>query len=115
LSSDEKIENTNEFFENLFNSIDYNLLMIFLGTFIVVENIDSTGLPGKIFSTIVGSDPFGNFSSVVGICIFVLLSSQFLGNVAVIQLVAPNISGLSPSKRRFAWAIISFVATVGEF
>lgn len=113
MTSEEKIENTQEFFENLFNSIDYNLLLIFLGTFIVVENFDSTGIPGKFWSALVGPDPFTTVNSVVGISLFVLFSCQFLGNVAVVQLVLPNISVYDPSKRRYAWAIISFVATVG--
>jgi len=45
LTSAEKMENLNEFFEQLFTSIDYSLLLIFLGTFIVVENMASTGIP----------------------------------------------------------------------
>ena len=45
LTNEEKMENLNEFFEELFKSIDYSLLLIFLGTFIVVENMSSTGIP----------------------------------------------------------------------
>jgi len=50
---------------------------------------------------------------VVGISLFVLISSQLLGNVAVVQLAIPNVEPLNPATKRFAWAIISFVATVG--
>jgi hypothetical protein len=49
LTDEEKIDNTNEFFEGLFNSLDYSLLFIFLGTFIVVANIESTGIPKAIW------------------------------------------------------------------
>ena len=49
LSPEEKTENLNVFFEDLFNSIDYSLLLIFLGTFIVVENMASTGIPKFIW------------------------------------------------------------------
>lgn len=45
LTAEEKIDNLNDFFEELFNSLDYSLLFIFLGTFIVVANLDSTGIP----------------------------------------------------------------------
>ena len=62
---------------------------------------------------IVGNKPFQNASSIVGICTFVLLASQFLGNVAIVQLAKPNISVLNDSSRAFAWAVVSFVATVG--
>ena len=113
LNEEEKRENINEFFENLFNSIDYSLLLIFLGTFIVVENLDSTGIPNRVWSGIVGESPFNTLSSVVGISIFVLVSSQFLGNVAVIYLAMPNVSMLPDKQRRYAWAILSFVATIG--
>lgn len=109
----EKIANTNQFFEELFDSIDYNLLIIFLGLFVVVENIDSTGLPRSIWNKIVGKTPFDNILSVVGISFFVLITSQFLGNVAVIQLAKPNVEVLNDEERRFAWAVISFVATIG--
>lgn len=49
ISDEDKVDNINQFFEELFNSIDYSLLLIFLGTFIVVANIDSTGIPRIIW------------------------------------------------------------------
>ena len=113
LTSAEKKMNTNLFFDELFDSIDYSLLLIFLGTFIVVENMDSTGLPRKMWNSLVGDTPFDTFSSVFGISVFVLVSSQFLGNVAVIQLAKPNVADLEDAEKRYAWAILSFVATVG--
>jgi hypothetical protein len=38
----------------LFNSIDYSILMIFLGTFVVIANIESTGIPKRLWDNIVG-------------------------------------------------------------
>jgi hypothetical protein len=113
LTAEEKAMNTGLFFDELFDSIDYSLLIIFLGTFIVVENMDSTGLPKKAWDSIVGKTPFDTFSSVAGISTFVLVSSQFLGNVAVIQLAKPNVETLGDAEKRYAWAVLSFVATVG--
>ena len=49
LTKEDKIDNLNEFFEALFNSIDYSLLIIFLGLFIVVEDMASTGIPKTIW------------------------------------------------------------------
>lgn len=60
-----------------------------------------------------GRVPFRNFGSVVGISLFVLISSQLLGNVAVIQLAKPNIEGLDDNAKRYAWAVLSYVATIG--
>lgn len=113
LTSEEKKKNTNEFFECMFSSLDYSLLILFAGLFVVLENIASTGIPRYIWSRIVGETPFKSISSVVGICFFVLLSSQFLGNVPVIQLAKPNVEYLDDADKRYAWAILSFVATIG--
>jgi Na+/H+ antiporter NhaD/arsenite permease-like protein len=113
MTTEEKIKNTEEFLEELFKSIDYNLLLIFLGLFIVVENIAHTGIPKLIWSNIVGRKPFGTASSVICISLFVLIVSQFLGNVAVVQLALPNVEQLTDSQRKYAWALISFVSTVG--
>jgi hypothetical protein len=113
MTSEEKIENTQQFFEELFQSLDYNLLFIFLGLFVVVENIDSTGIPRKIWKAIVGKAPFDTPLSVTSISIFILIASQFLGNVPVIQLAKPNVEMLDDDEKRYAWAILSFVATVG--
>ena len=60
-----------------------------------------------------GNKPFHSIQSISLISLFVLIASQLLGNVAVIQLVLPNVSPLDASTKRLAWAIISFVATVG--
>ena len=64
-------------------------------------------------SLIVGKKPFQTISSIVGISAFVLITSQLLGNVAVIQLAKPNVQYLSDDYKRIAWAVLSFVATVG--
>lgn len=113
MTAQEKIENTQQFFEDLFQSLDYNLLFIFLGLFVVVENIDSTGIPRKIWNAIVGKYPFDTSLSVTLISLFILIASQFLGNVPVIQLAKPNVEVLDDDEKRYAWAILSFVATVG--
>lgn len=65
VSHEERLESIDEFFESLFQSIDYSLLLIFLGkksfehsplrllailgTFVVVANVESTGLPKKVW------------------------------------------------------------------
>ena len=86
LTPESKISNLSHFLDDLFDSIDYSLLLIFLGTFIVVANVESTGIPKEMWSKIVGKVPFRSLSSVVGISAFVLVASQLLGNVAVIQV-----------------------------
>ena len=45
--------------------------------------------------SIVGKAPFDTIGSVVGVSLFVLITSQLLGNVAVVQLAKPNVEVLS--------------------
>jgi hypothetical protein len=113
LTYEDRLDSLNQFFEALFASIDYSLLIIFLGLFIVVDNVASTGLPKSVWARIVGHTPFATAASIAGISAVVLLVSQFLGNVAVIKLAKPHVEGLDDNTKRLAWAIISFVATVG--
>ncbi len=49
MTREDRLDNLNEFFDAMFGSIDYSLLLIFLGTFIVVENMSSTGIPRQIW------------------------------------------------------------------
>jgi Na+/H+ antiporter NhaD/arsenite permease-like protein len=70
-------------------------------------------MPKAVWDKIVGAAPFNTISSVIGISLFVLISSQLLGNVAVIQLAKPNVEILGDAEKKYAWAVISFVATVG--
>ena len=44
-----------------------------------------------------GEVPFASVQSVFGISLFVLLSSQLLGNVAIVQLSRPNVDSLDDS------------------
>lgn len=113
LTREERMESLQAFFSEVFDAIDWGLLVIFLGTFIVVANIDSTGIPKRFWQAIVGSKPFDTVVSVVGISTFVLIASQLLGNVAIIQLAVPNVTVLPDTQKRYAWAVLSFVATVG--
>jgi Na+/H+ antiporter NhaD/arsenite permease-like protein len=112
LTWEDEVDNINRFFAAVYGSIDYNVLMIFLGLFIVIDNLSYTGIPRTIWNAIVGKAPFKSFGSVLGICVFVVVMSQFLGNVPVIQLAKPNVEGLDDNTKRLAWALLAFVSTV---
>lgn len=49
----------------------------------------------------------------MGISLFVLIASQFLGNVAIVQMAKPNVEILEPLEKKYAWAMISFISTIG--
>ena len=110
---EQRVKIREEFYEEMFDSIDYNLLFIFLGLFVVIANLQATGIPKLLWEAIVGPQPFSSAGSVIGISAFVLLASQTLGNVAVCQLAVPNIEPLDDDSKRYAWAIVSFVSTIG--
>ena len=112
LTAQDRLDDLNEFFEELFSSIDYSILLIFLGTFVVIANIESTGIPKRLWDKIVGEVPFSTVGSVFGISLFVMISSQLLGNVAIVQLSRPNVDVLEDDSRAYAWAVISFVSTI---
>jgi Na+/H+ antiporter NhaD/arsenite permease-like protein len=113
LSAEDRMDSVNEFLDSLFNSIDYSLLIIFTGLFVVVANIDATGLPRLFWKQIVGNRPFQTFNSIMGISAFVLIASQTIGNVPVVQIAKPNIEILEGKEKELAWALISFVSTIG--
>ena len=95
------------------SSLDFALLLIFLGTFVVVGNLNSTGIPSSIWTAIAGKRSFRTVRSVVGVAFYILLSSQLLGNVAIVVMAKPNVEPLNDAQKKYAWAVISFVATVG--
>lgn len=49
LTYEDRLDSINEFFDSLFESIDYSLLLIFLGLFVVVANLESTGIPKQLW------------------------------------------------------------------
>ena len=110
---EDEVDSLNRFFEALYAAIDYNLLLIFLGLFVVIANLSNTGIPKHMWDGMVGPAPFKTFESVFSISNFVLFASQFVGNVPIIQLAKPNVSDLDDNTKRLAWAVLSFVATVG--
>lgn len=110
---EDEVDSLNRFFEDLYASIDYNLLLIFLGLFVVIANLSNTGIPKHMWDGMVGPAPFKTFESVFSISNFVLFASQFVGNVPIIQLAKPNVSDLDDNTKRLAWGVLSFVATVG--
>ncbi len=61
----------------------------------------------------VGKVPFQTASSLACISTFILVASQLLGNVAVVQLARPNVQALGDNEKILAWSIISFVSTIG--
>jgi hypothetical protein len=86
---------------------------IFSSEIFQCPSTNSMSLCDHLRNKIVGKVPFRSVASIAGISAFILLTSQLLGNVAVVQLARPNVQELASQEKRFAWAIIAYVSTVG--
>jgi Na+/H+ antiporter NhaD/arsenite permease-like protein len=81
--------------EDLFhNHIDYNLLVIFIGLFIVSGSFLTTHIPRTIWSTLAGPKPFTSFSSVLVLSIYIVGMSQLVGNVPVVYMAKEEVRSL---------------------
>jgi Na+/H+ antiporter NhaD/arsenite permease-like protein len=102
--------------ENLFHQLDYNLLIIFIGLFIISGSFLQTGIPKKVWETFASNQPFQSFSSVFVLSIYIIVASQLVGNVPVVYMAKEEIQNLSQHAQVFGWLVLSWVATVaGNF
>jgi Na+/H+ antiporter NhaD/arsenite permease-like protein len=102
-----------EYTESIFNSIDYNLLVIFIGLFICSGTLVETKLPEQLFYMISSDEPFTTSLSTFTASIYIVIMSQFVGNVPlVIMMINPinNIKDLI--LRKNAWLLLSYISTV---
>lgn len=70
-----------EFIEELFHDIDYNLLIIFIGLFVVSGSFLLTNIPQTIWTGIAGNSAFTTVGSTVSICIYIILACQLIGKL----------------------------------
>lgn len=96
----------------LYLELDYNLLIIFIGLFIVSGAFLKTGLPKEIWSLCAGSKPFQTASSIIVLSIYTIIASQLVGNVPVVFLAKEEVQHLDKKAQIFGWLILSFVSTI---
>lgn len=112
----QRIHYFNQSFDDLFHSIDFNILIIFIGLFIVSGTFLQTNIPQSIWNALAGKRAFGSFSSTLVLSLYVVIVSQLIGNVPVIYMAKEEVDDLSKNTQIFAWLILSFVSTVaGNF
>ena len=112
--------------EGIFSSIDYDLLLIFGGAFIVSGLFCETGVPLACWNSAVGagagagagaSSDFSDPLTLFRVVLLVVVGSQLLGNVPIIYIVG-NLIDSSPSllhnpiQRRSVWFLLAFASTV---
>lgn len=105
-----------KYIEELFGDLDYNLIVIFVGLFIVAGSFVKTNIPARVWRGVAGTEAFGSASSIVLISLYTIFSSQLVGNVAVVLMAAPEIDQLDERTQKLGWMLLAWVATVaGNF
>jgi Na+/H+ antiporter NhaD/arsenite permease-like protein len=91
--------------DNVLAAIDWNLLVLFSGLFIVVGSLETTGLSGLFFQSI---QPLLS-GSVAILSGFTLILSNILSNVPAVLLLSPMIESLGSVKRD--WLTVAMAST----
>ena len=97
-----------QYIEKIFESIDYNLLFIFIALFVVSGCFVSTGIPYFIWKKIAGSskESFASINSTIFICIYTIIASQLIGNVALVIMAKDEVRELPIDRQKFGWIIL---------
>lgn len=111
-TNEERINGISAYIEELFLELDYNILIIFTGLFIVSGSFVHTGIPAYIWKAFAGDKPFTTAGSIVLISIYVSIASQLVGNVPVVYMAQNQVSELSPKIQKLGWCIMAWVSTV---
>jgi Na+/H+ antiporter NhaD/arsenite permease-like protein len=91
--------------DNVLAAIDWNLLVLFAGLFIVVGSLETTGLSTLLFQHI---QPLLS-NSVALLSAFTLLLSNLLSNVPAVLLLSPLMESMGDSKRD--WLTVAMSST----
>jgi len=96
--------------ETTLTEVDYGLLMLFIGQFILIGSFDDTGVPQAFFSLAMGGCA-AQMTSVPCVYWFVLvitILSNVASNVPVVQMLAATFPYATP----YDWMQVSFSATI---
>lgn len=104
--------------ESVFEGIDYNLLFIFIGLFIISGAFVDTGIPRAVWNEVAGGSgaAFDSIQSTALVSIYVIVASQLVGNVPLVIMASNQLSILSENRQRFGWLLLAWVSTIaGNF
>ena len=96
--------------ETTLTEVDYGLLMLFIGQFLLIGSFNDTGVPQGFFNFTMGQCAT---KMTEGICVYwfvtiVTLLSNIASNVPVCQMLAATFPYASP----YEWMQVSFSATI---
>lgn len=96
--------------ETTLTEVDYGLLMLFIGQFILIGSFDDTGVPQAFFSLAMGgcAEQMTAVPCVYWFVLVITILSNVASNVPVVQMLAATFPYATP----YDWMQVSFSATV---
>jgi Na+/H+ antiporter NhaD/arsenite permease-like protein len=96
--------------ETTLTEVDYGLLMLFIGQFLLIGSFDDTGVPQAFFDVTMGScsDRMTEGACVYWFVMIITILSNIASNVPVCQMLAATFPYASP----YDWLQVSFSATI---
>jgi len=96
--------------ETTLTEVDYGLLMLFIGQFLLIGSFDDTGVPQAFFNLTMGkcAEQMTSVPCVYWFVMIVTILSNIASNVPVCQMLAATFPYATP----YDWMQVSFSATV---
>lgn len=96
--------------ETTLTEVDYGLLMLFIGQFILIGSFDDTGVPQAFFNLAMGgcADQMTSVPCVYWFVLVITILSNVASNVPVVQMLAATFPYATP----YDWMQVSFSATI---
>mmetsp|Transcript_22908 Transcript_22908/g.41112 ORF Transcript_22908/g.41112 Transcript_22908/m.41112 type:complete len:650 (-) Transcript_22908:151-2100(-) len=96
--------------ETTLTEVDYGLLMLFIGQFILIGSFDDTGVPQGFFSLAMGgcAEQMTSVPCVYWFVLVITILSNVASNVPVVQMLAATFPYATP----YDWMQVSFSATI---
>ena len=96
--------------ETTLTEVDYGLLMLFIGQFLLIGSFDDTGVPQSFFFLTMGgcADQMTTVPCVYWFVMIVTILSNVASNVPVVQMLAATFPFATP----YDWMQVSFSATI---
>ena len=96
--------------ETTLTEVDYGLLILFIGQFLLIGSFDDTGIPQKFFAMTMGScaQQMTSVPCVYWFVMIITILSNIASNVPVCQMLAATFPYATP----YDWMHVSFSATI---
>jgi len=96
--------------ETTLTEVDYGLLLLFIGQFLLIGSFDDTGVPQKFFEITMGdcAEQMTSHRCVYWFVLIITVLSNIASNVPVCQMLAATFPYATP----YDWMQVSFSATI---